>query len=120
MVPMVPVPGGAGEDPVQGQEDANQSLQHCCDPELLRFVPFFFWGGNPLGESRTMVRFHPFFSGRQPLRGQLGAPPDARARSEELEETKAEKESDVKYSTDLKLGDEDGRPLRSSNFSVNC
>jgi len=43
MVPMVPVPGGAGEDPVQGQEDANQSLQHCCDPELLRFVPFFFW-----------------------------------------------------------------------------
>ena len=106
------MPGGAGEDPVQGQEDANQSLQHCCDPELLRFVPFFF---GTLGESRTMVRFPPlFFRGGQPWRGQLGAPP------EELEETKAEKESDVKYSTDLKLGDEDGRPFRSSNFSVHC
>jgi hypothetical protein len=116
---MVPVPGGAGEDPVQGQEDANQSLQHCCDPELLRFVPFFFGGGTPL-VSRELWFVFTFFSGRQPLRGQLGAPPDARARSEELEETKAEKESDVKYSTDLKLGDEDGRPLRSSNFSVNC
>ena len=52
--------------------------------------------------------FTPFFSGRQPLRGQLGAPADARARSEELEETKAEKESDVKYSTDLKLGERMG------------
>ena len=42
------------------------------------------------------------------MRGQLGAPADARACSEELEETKAEKESDVKYSTDLKLGERMG------------
>lgn len=81
---------------------------------------FRFFFGNPLGESRTMVRFHPFFFGETAFEGSTGGACGRASVLWGVGGDQGGKGVGCEVLHRFEAGREDGRPLRSSNFSVHC